>query len=161
MQRRVAGTPRDIDLFLKGIHPTSAARRLGVERSLRAGRAANKRSSARQNASALALCPLSLSRRLHCLLYRRSRTTSLTMRTWRAKWARETATLCCGGWRRFFFVRRVPRRRSGRPELVSKGAGPSLVHVSVGPRTDKGKSVTGPAGSWRRPLAGAVCPRLR
>ena len=36
----------------------------------------------------------------------------------------------CGGWRRFFFVR---------------PAGPSPVHVQVGPRTDEGKSVTGPA----------------
>src|SRR5688572_25204536 len=39
-----------------------------------------------------------------------------------------------GGWRRFFFVRR---------------AGPSHVHAFVGPRTDKGKSVTGPA-RWVR-----------
>jgi hypothetical protein len=28
-----------------------------------------------------------------------------------------------GGWRRFFFVRRVPRRRSGRPELCRRAQG--------------------------------------
>src|SRR5688572_27502742 len=58
-------------------------------------------------------------------------------------WAGETSTLFCGGWRRFFFVRR---------------AGPSPVHVSVGPRTDKGKSVTGPAASRHRRDAILDCP---
>jgi hypothetical protein len=94
--------------------------------------------------SALAFCPLSLSRRLHCLLNRRSRTTPLTMRIWRAMWPAKTATLFCGGWRRFF---------------LSAAQGRLPYHVSVGPRTDKGKSVTGTAASWRCPCAGAVCLR--
>ncbi len=39
----------------------------------------------------------------------------------------------------------APPLRSGRPEHLSKGAGPSPVHALFGPRTGRGSPATGPA----------------